>query len=175
MELNTFNLSELTREMAAKYHYDANTIYGWFKTLMERLGIDHNELKNEKEEIWFYEAERPLLQGLLLEMGDGEYLRKLFSTKKKTSFSALDKQAIDFRNRMLALCDDVQDEELKEKWQSIVDALSQIQIRELMQQFAEKMSDIAKQLGTTEKYQEHIELLQELNDALVQWEEKHKN
>ncbi|TCL36239.1 hypothetical protein EV210_109189 [Anaerospora hongkongensis] len=108
-------------------------------------------------------------------MGDGEYLRKLFSTKKKTSFSALDKQAIDFRNRMLALCDDVQDEELKEKWQSIVDALSQIQIRELMQQFAEKMSDIAKQLGTTEKYQEHIELLQELNDALVQWEEKHKN
>jgi len=173
MESNTFNLSELTREMAAKYYYDTNTIYGWFKTLMERFGIDHNELKNEKEEIWFYEEERLLVQNFLLEMRNGEYLQKLFSTKKKTTFSALDKQAIDFRNRMLALCDDIKDEELKEKWRSIVDALSQFQIRELMQQYTQKLSDIAKQLGTTEKYQEHIELLQDLNNALIQWEEKH--
>ncbi|WP_137671264.1 MULTISPECIES: hypothetical protein [Paenibacillus] len=130
------------------------------------------QLKDDSGEITFYEDEREMIHQLLKEMGES-YLIKITSNKELGNNSAdVYKNSRQFRERMIAVAENIPNEEFKEGWLNIIEVLCRKQAHDLNASLVEKIKAIGEQVSKLNlNYYEHLNLLNDIHTGIDTWVE----
>ncbi|WP_157794089.1 hypothetical protein [Paenibacillus donghaensis] len=165
-------LFEIMGELSNQLFLSKDTLYDRFMDLMRFGDMNMKNLKENGRQYCFFVEEERFIKDLVTEMVQGNYLSKF--TKGKPAGKSIeedDKIALEFRERMLEKCKNIENEDLYKSWHGIIELLSQhelrLQRRKTMEILKEGMEGLVTVTSDKNKtYEERIDTLYRLNGVL---------
>ena len=161
----TVNLSEIMQELTEELFTSMQAIHKRWQKLCILQGMESDELKNERGEVWFFEEEKEFVKQLIREV-DLPYLKIIRLDKRFKSIAERAEEAENFKQRMFKSIQNMKDPDLIERATAIINRMCMDEINDLSIEIQENIKLLLEKEMT---YSSRVNVLKDINKQIKKY------